>query len=100
MGWSYTAVAGRTLERIENACRASRKGSGETSSNVYFIGGKCYFYEVTRCDQTDGGIVGTINLSWDNEQGSWAREVGTFRIDGKGKVVRGPKLFKDAGGRS
>jgi hypothetical protein len=98
MGWCYAADAGRTLERVEAACRATR-GEGETSSNVFRANGKRYFYQVTHRSQADGGICGTVWLTWEDEDGEWARQVSSFRIDGRGRVVRGPKLFKDAGGK-
>jgi hypothetical protein len=95
MGWSHTQAAGRTLDRIEEACSRSRLANGGgATSNVFYAGGKRYFYEVSRRDQPDGGIAGAIYLS--PPDADWARKVGTFRLDGHGDVVRGPGLFKRA----
>lgn len=96
MGFSYTYDAGRTMGGIEESCKATRP-EGEHSSNVFFANGRRYFYEITRRDQKDGGIIGEIHLTWTDEDGKeWCREVGTFKIDGKGRVVRGPALFRQA----
>lgn len=97
MGYSYTELAGRVMDAVEAACRESRRGKGEEqSSNVFYSGDKHYFFEVTRKDRKDGGVGGTIHLAWDDDKGSWARQVGTFAIDGSGKLLRGPALFKRA----
>jgi len=86
------------MDAIEAACAQSRKENGEMkTSNFFYANGKRYFYEISRRDQPDGGIAGTINLIWTDAEGKdWCRKVGTFRIDGKGRVVRGPKLFREA----
>ncbi len=93
MGWSYRSDAGRTMDAIEAACKQTREPHGETCSNTFFVGGKRYFYETSRRDQVDGGIAGTIYRCLPNEM---CRRVGTFRISGDGRVVRGPKLFRRA----
>jgi hypothetical protein len=96
MGFSYTAAAGRMMAGIEVACAATRPEE-ETATNVFFVNGKRYFHEIVRRDQKDGGIIGTINLTWTDEDGQeWCRQTGTFRIDGRGRLVRGPTLFKQA----
>jgi hypothetical protein len=95
MGWSCTTAAARTIDRIEEACSRSRLANGGgATSNVFYAGGKQYFYEVSRRDQPDGGIAGTLYLSPAGVD--WARKVGTFRLDGHGNVVRGPALFRRA----
>jgi hypothetical protein len=91
VGWSCTARAHEALEKIRAACKQTQKD--DPSSNAFHIGGKRYFYEVTRRDQPDGGVSGTLWLCV-GEHHAW--KVGTFRIDGQGEVVRGPKLFRDA----
>jgi hypothetical protein len=97
MGWSYTATAGRTMDKIAEACKRTRVGTqDETTSNVFRVAGKRYFYEVERQDQTDGGIVGEIWQSYERDRQSFARRTGVFRIDGQGRFVRGPKLFREA----
>jgi hypothetical protein len=95
MGWGYRQTAGRTLDAIEAACEASRGGTGETASNVFFARGRRYFYQVTRRGLPDGGISGAVYLA--PEGADWCRKVGAFRVDGEGRVVRGPALFRLAG---
>jgi hypothetical protein len=92
MGWLCTTAAARTMEVIAAACAASRKQHGEQqTSNVFFANRQRYFYEISRRDQSDGGIAGTIYLCLGEDH---CRKVSTFRIDGAGRVVRGPALFK------
>jgi hypothetical protein len=75
----------------------TREGTDCKSSNVFFVNGKQYFYEVSSRDQKDDGISGTINLCWNDADGNeFARQVSTFHIDGHGNMVRGPKIFIDA----
>jgi hypothetical protein len=93
MGWSYTCKAGRTLDAIEEACSLSRRPHKVAVSNAFFANGKRYHYEVSRRDMPDGGIAGAVFLSLSE---TTCRQVGRFRIDGRGYVVRGPKLFRDA----
>ncbi|MBY0525576.1 MAG: hypothetical protein K2R98_19380 [Gemmataceae bacterium] len=76
------------MEAIEKACRATHDG---TSSNAFRVGSKSYFYEVNRQTHVDGSITGTIHLDVGHNM---ARQVGTFKIDGQGNVVRGPKFWK------
>lgn len=96
MGYSYSAAAGDKMDGIEDACKQTRPPE-VTSSNVFFANGKSYFYEITRKTQKDAGIAGSIALRWTGEDGKeWCRKIGTFRIDGNGNCVRGPKLFKNA----
>ncbi len=95
MGFSYTFAAGVTMTKIERACMASRHGKeDEKISNVFHANGRSYFYELRRRDRADGGLGGEIRLYLPD--GVHVRKVGTFRIDGKGRVVRGPALFRDA----
>jgi hypothetical protein len=93
MGWSSSQAASRTMDAIEQACRKQQAALGNPSSNVFFVGDRRYFYEVTRRDQPDGGICGSIQLCVGE---GYARQVGTFRIDGQGRIVRGPAFFKRA----
>lgn len=92
MGWICSWAADGKLQRIAKACAATRPAD-DKSSNVYYVGQRRYFYEVTRRDQNDNGIVGTIHLCLPDNM---ARQVGTFRIDTFGKVTRGPRLFREA----
>lgn len=96
MGWCCSTAADETLARIERAAAVSREGTGERSHNVFYCGGRRYFFEVTRRDQVDGGITGAIFLT----EGDMARKVGSFKIDGRGRLIRGPKLFRDAAVRT
>jgi hypothetical protein len=101
MGFSVTVEAARAMDAVEAACAASRTPYGEVTSNVFFANGRRYFYEVTRRDQPDGGIAGTVFLA---PPGSpYCIAVGRFRIAGAGRVIRGPALFRrakpHAGGR-
>jgi hypothetical protein len=95
MWFGYTASAYLAMEAIEYACRESRKGTSETDQNVFFANGKRYFYELSRKDMADGGIAGTV---YESLPDTGCRKAGSFRIDGSGNVVRGPKLFKEAAG--
>jgi hypothetical protein len=81
------------MDAIEAACRRTQASWNEPTSNRFFANGNLYFYEVTRRDQRDLGVAGAIYLCLPD---NYARKVGTFRIDGKGRVVRGPKLFRTA----
>jgi len=93
MGWSHTAAAGRTLAAIEAACTATRKGTKYTSTNVFIERGVVYFHEVEMKDQDDDGIRGEI---FEFVGDTMAHEAGHFHIDGDGKVLSGPDLFKQA----
>ena len=81
------------MDVIRQACLEQQKQRGEKSSNVFWgPRGKRYFWEITRRDQWDGGICGTIHL----DLGAVCRKAGTFRIDGGGKLSRGPAFFRNA----
>ncbi len=95
MGWSHTSAAGQTLRSIEERCRQTREGKEDASTNTYYVGESRRFYEVERCDQPDGGIVGEIHEMFDRGGRTWCRLIDTFRIDGSGAVMRGPELFRD-----
>lgn len=86
MGFGYTNKAGDVLDRFE------AKHCIHGSSNVFHNNGNRYFFEVTRRDQKDGGICGSIHKFL---PGNMARQTGTFRINGDGTVKRGPKILKD-----
>lgn len=93
MGWSCRTDAARTMQTIENACRRQQSELGNPSSNVFISGEATYFYEISRRDQTDGGISGAI---WQYVGETHARKSGSFRISGDGKLVRGPAFFRKA----
>jgi hypothetical protein len=94
MGWSCTVKASDAMDKIQAACRETQTETKENRpSNVYHANGERYFFEATRRDQPDGGVSGSIHLCIGE---TLCRKVATFRIDGQGNVVRGPKLFRDA----
>jgi hypothetical protein len=88
MGWSYSQAAGRTLDAIEAACKASREGTGETAANVFFARGRRYFYQVSRREMNDGGISGTVYLAPPGE--GWCRKAGGSASTGGGEWSAAP----------
>ena len=96
MGYSYTYAASAAMDRIERACKASReqRSDDDGASNTFFANGKRYFYELRRRDRPDGGLGGEIWVTLPD--GVHCRKVGTFVIDGRGRVLRGPALFRNA----
>ena len=93
MGWSCRADAGRTLDSWTQACVASTG-----MSNTYDVGGKRYFFEVSRTEHHDGAITGKVMrmLPADTEGRCFCKPSGSFRINGDGSIERGPKFLKDA----
>ena len=85
MGWSARADAIRTLEKWDDICW---KQTG--SSNAYITpAGEERFYETTtRLEHDDGAITGTVYAV--NKTTGYAHRVGSFRIEGNGKVTRKP----------
>ena len=93
MGWSCSKAANDVLRSWTQACVL------ETGSqNTFLSGGKKYFYELSRVEHDDGAITGTIQrvVRELTDGRSWCRRTDSFRIDGGGRVVRGPKSLKDA----
>ena len=78
MGYSCTAKAGDTLDALMTLLQ----GKDEPSSNTWTANGKTYFYEVDRIEQEDGGITGEVILT----KGDTGRKIGSFRINGDGRV--------------
>jgi len=93
MGWSCRADAGKTMDAWIKACV---EATG--SSNVYRVGGDEFFWETSRTEHADGAITGSIvKVTVKNPDGSsYCRKVGTFRIEGDGRIARAPKWLKDA----
>lgn len=97
MGYTYTEKAGAVLDRF----RARHCGK---SQNTYNDQGRAYFFEEERVRQWDDGIRGEIYRFYTyNDQGRThfcasvsprARQVGTFHIDGAGRVLHGPDILK------
>lgn len=82
MGYSKSREAGRTLDLLDTLCRQQNK-----SSNTWEYKGKKYFYDITRKDQPDGGVRGTVHECIGDE---FAKQVGYFNIDGDGIIVKFP----------
>ena len=87
MGWSCGTNAARRLNAIRGAC-VDQTGS----SNVYEVDGIRYYFEVSRVEHHDGAITGAIYRSIDDK---CFVKSGSFRIEGDGKMNRGPKFMKD-----
>ena len=85
MGWSCNRDAGLTLEAITVLCIESTG-----LQNVYMVGSKKYMLEVGR-EQGDGAICATVYKYDDNDR---VKRSGSLRIEGDGKVSRGPAIFK------
>lgn len=93
MGFSYRTDAGRVEKAWQEGCRAQTG-----SSNTFEDKGVRYFYELSRRDQPDGGICGTIWKSVPppvGKDGDYYSKVGTFKIDGNGNIVRAPRKLKE-----
>lgn len=85
MGYSYTDAAGKVLDAWSNACRK------QTNSSNDFIHGDCrYFFEESREDQSDGGIVGEVfrKLNANN-----CVSIGIFRVRGDGTIDHMPRVL-------
>lgn len=87
MGWSSSKAAGDVLDCWSDFCR---KQTG--SSNVFMVGDKRYFFEASRKEHSDGAITGDI-MKYVSE--THVRKTDSFRIEGNGKVSRGPKILRD-----
>lgn len=86
MGWSYSAVAGRVMDALTKACRASTG-----SVNTWKRSRGESFWETDRIEQDDGSITGDV---WDCLGAGGTAVGGTcvnrreFRIDGRtGKLT-------------
>lgn len=94
MGWSCASKANDTLRKWSDACAAQTR-----SSNVYVVGAKRYFYEVSRVEHNDGAITGTIISMLDGTgtaEHCLGKRVGSFRIEPDGTVSRAPSFLKAA----
>ena len=90
MGWCCTSEAAKTEQKWSEGCH---KTTG--SSNTFTNGKDRYFYEVTRKSHADGAITGTIYRCIGEDH---ARKVGSFRIEGNGKIARAPQTLKQFAG--
>ena len=92
MGFSYAKKAGDTLSIIEEiGLKQTGLGNGFKDAD-----GQEFFFEVTRRDRNDNGLAGSIHRMLPNNM---ARKAGTFLIDRDGRIVRGPKIWKEWAGR-
>jgi hypothetical protein len=63
------------------------------SSNKYEANGNEYFFETSRTEHGDGAITGQIWKYLKDGSGRVTKS-GSFRIEGDGKISRGPAIFK------
>jgi len=96
MGYGLTVKADETLGLIQKNFSA---GDG-SSNSIKFPNGLTGFFEVSRKDQPDGGVAGTVQRQLNAKEKSYweARNVevtdtmvvpaGSFKINGDGKVIR------------
>ena len=89
MGWSYASAAGKMFDKMTAKCIEST-GSQNTWTEK---GGTKYFWEASRTEHVDGSITGTIYKFVDE---SHIVKSGSFKIDGDGEMIRGPKFLKEA----
>ncbi len=85
MGWSCSNSAYETMKQWSDNC-FNQTGC----SNTYKIGRETYFFEASRMEHIDGAITGSIHRFVGE---GLARKVGSFRINGSGRVTRGPKFL-------
>ena len=86
MGYSATAAAFRTIEKLMGEAKGLDHSSG---SNCWkdATGREC-FYERGR-EQADGAMVGTVNRE---TSPGFAKRIGSFRIEPDGKITRFPGM--------
>lgn len=99
MGWSCAAAASDSMDAISHAAFEEDKRRGNPTSNSYEHKGRRYFWEVSRTEHEDGAITGIIHMcvredNTPDKYGSYARRVGSFRIEPNGRASRGPAFFK------
>lgn len=86
MGFSYTKLAGDTLNRIENHCL------NETQmQNTFFYKDEKYFVEWDRKD-ADGGIEGEVFHYVDENQ---VVPFCSVKIESNGTIIHGMDFFKE-----
>lgn len=92
MGWSCNMAAAEALDRVKDACVRS---TGQT--NVWEERGQRYFFEASRTEHHDGAITGSVWRSVPSLLGpseTTCRRVGSFRIEGDGRMSRGPAFMR------
>jgi len=96
MGYSYTNTAGETLEFI---AKTYKLDGDESSNTIKLNSGQWGFFEISRKDQSDGGISGSVQRGLTEEEKEYWKtrgvnvdtavfRAGSFKIAGSGKVVR------------
>lgn len=86
MGRSMTLEASIALGVVTEYCKEQ---TGK--SNCWYNRKREYFVEWSSRTQSDNGVYGAIYCILNN----LSHYVGTFRIDGLGRIVKGPKQFKE-----
>lgn len=89
MGWSCAHNAGIALDKMMAACV---KSTG--MSNCWKDKGYTFYFEASRKEHMDGSVTGTVSRFCNTEM-TRSIQVGYFKIDPSGKMVRGPKFLKD-----
>lgn len=87
MGFSCTAAASDTMNRLTRACWAQTK-----SQNRFQVNGEFFFFEQDRTEHRDGSITGDIQKEVGNDR---CRKVGNFKIDAAGVMVKGHDWMKE-----
>jgi hypothetical protein len=87
MGWSLSAAAGRTLEQWTAVC-AEHTGT----SNTFVYKGREYFFEIDRDEYETGAVTGKVYAM----RAPGCSGIGSFKIEGSGKLSRGPAALKQA----
>lgn len=86
MGWSCTAKASATLERVSSLLCVPSTGM----NNTWKEGGETFFFDgQTDVEHEDGSITGEV---W-RFRGAGAIQEGTFRIDPQGAFAQAPKIW-------
>ncbi len=92
MGWSCSAAASRVADSWVKACWAQTGGS-----NTFEHEGRSYFWEESRKEHDDGAITGSVHLMLEDNR---CQRVGSFAIEGDGRVSRCPRYMRQALGVS
>lgn len=91
MGWSCRAEADKVVKGWSALCRAQTD-----TQDRFCVSGAQYFWTISRTEHDDGAITGSVLKITRSEGDSfWAVKVGSFRIDGDGKLSRAPKILRD-----
>lgn len=94
MGYSTTAIASLVFDEM----LALLRDDDSLPSNGWRVARTDYFVDVSRNDQSDGGICGSAYKLIPGRQFTdtkqYAQRIGTVKIDGKGAVLRWPTSTK------